>query len=146
MSGRSLSYDVHIVKKKSGPFGCRVLGFHRRNYDISVIFLRVRSKKNYTVKYWLYFISYSMFTSFGPTFFPWAGVGKYMYFAFPAWYLDYGKYIFLPYQFFWIIHTSTYFRSYQQYNPFLIRNVEKQIIVIEISLFWCLLHMYRRFS
>lgn len=45
MSGRSLGYDVHIVKKKSGPFGCRVLGFHRRNYDISVIFLLVRSKK-----------------------------------------------------------------------------------------------------
>lgn len=45
MSGRNLGYDVHIVKKKSAPFGCRVLGFHRRNYDISVIFLRVRSKK-----------------------------------------------------------------------------------------------------
>lgn len=36
---------------------------------------------------------------------------------------------------FFNIHTSTYFKSYQQYNPCLIRNVEKQIIVIEISLF-----------
>lgn len=36
-----------------------------------------------------------------------------------------------------IFLNNTYFNllSYQQYNPFLIRNVEKQIIVIEISLF-----------
>lgn len=66
---------------------------------------------------------------------PWAGVGKNLYFALPAWYLDYGKYIFLRISLFELYILQHILKVTSNTTPFSILNVGKQIIVIEISLF-----------